>query len=129
MVDENQIHQVVINIVTNAIMAMSYHGELKIITRSGEDYNEVEFTDTGPGIPEQNFTKLFDPFFTTKTHGTGLGLAICKFIIESHGGLIRAENAQGRGASFFIRLPFEPAQKLLIRQYEKLLVHVILLTS
>jgi len=124
MVDESQIQQVAINIATNAIMAMSDQGELMIITRSGEDYHEVEFTDTGPGIPEQNFTKLFDPFFTTKTHGTGLGLAICKFIIESHGGLIWAENAQGRGASFFIRLPFEPAQKLLIRQqHENSLVH------
>jgi signal transduction histidine kinase len=111
MVDENQIRQVVVNIVTNAIMAMSDQGELNIITRSGKDYNEIEFTDTGPGIPEENFKKLFDPFFTTKTHGTGLGLAICKFIIESHGGLIWAENTQGRGASFFIRLPFRTSQK------------------
>jgi signal transduction histidine kinase len=124
MADESQIHQVAINIVTNAIMAMSDQGELMIITRSGENYHEVEFTDTGPGIPEQNLTKLFDPFFTTKTHGTGLGLAICKFIIESHGGLIWAENAQGRGASFLIRLPFEPAKKLLIRQqHENPLIH------
>ncbi|MGA1876243.1 MAG: ATP-binding protein [bacterium] len=121
MVDKNQILQVLTNVIINAVAAMNKEGTLTIITRRGQDYDEVIFTDTGPGIPQQNLKKLFDPFFTTKSKGTGLGLAICKYIVENHGGLIWAENIKGRGASFYIRLPLEPARKLIDHHHEETL--------
>ncbi|MDP1779990.1 MAG: ATP-binding protein, partial [Anaerolineales bacterium] len=68
---------------------------------------EVEFTDTGHGISEENMNKLFEPFFTTKDigHGTGLGLAISYGIIKSHKGVISVESEVGKGTTFVVRLP------------------------
>jgi signal transduction histidine kinase len=70
---------------------------------------EIEFTDNGPGIPEEHLGKIFEPFFTTKSlgKGTGLGLAVSYGIIKKHNGTIFAKSEVGKGASFFVRLPQE----------------------
>jgi PAS domain S-box-containing protein len=111
--DANQIEQVFLNIVTNAIQAMPEGGELKVLTAyrphavDGADCVAVEFHDTGTGIAEENLPRIFDPFFTTKEvgQGTGLGLSISYGIVESHGGWIEVETEMGQGSTFKVMLP------------------------
>ncbi len=110
-IDATQIQQVFVNLLLNAADAMEEKGKIKIASRAVEDAGskliELEFSDSGPGIPEENVSKIFEPFFTTKPvgKGTGLGLAVSYGIIKKHEGQIFVKSAPGRGASFFIRLP------------------------
>ena len=106
-IDSNKIKQVFLNLMLNAAEAMPEGGSLSITSRLSADkkYIEIEFTDTGLGIPEENINKLFDPFFTTKTGGTGLGLAVSYGIIEQHKGKIEVKSRQGQGSTFIIKLP------------------------
>jgi two-component system NtrC family sensor kinase len=109
-VDGDQIQQVFMNILLNASDAMARKGgTLTIKTESRDGVAEVSFTDTGPGISKEHLQKLFDPFFTTKEtgKGTGLGLAISYGIIQSHNGDIKVESAEGKGATFRVKLPIE----------------------
>jgi PAS domain S-box-containing protein len=105
----SQLKQVFMNIIINAAEAMHGSGTLTITTSPGPDRKTVfvEFTDTGEGIPEENFTRIFDPFFTTKEvgKGTGLGLATSYGIIEDHGGKIGVKSKVGEGTTFTIELP------------------------
>ncbi|NOZ25785.1 MAG: HAMP domain-containing protein [Nitrospirae bacterium] len=109
--DASQLQQVFMNLLINAADAMNDRGEITIATRlvteEGREFLEIEFTDTGPGIPEEHMGKLFEPFFTTKPvgKGTGLGLAVSHGIVRKHGGHIKVKSAPGKGTSFFIRLP------------------------
>jgi signal transduction histidine kinase len=82
-------------------------GILKITTESFDDTVYIWFSDDGPGIPQDNMSRIFQPFFTTKEvgKGTGLGLSICHGIITEHNGRIWAENKPGGGATFNIELP------------------------
>jgi len=109
MVDIAQMQQVFVNIAINAAEAMKEGGDLIIGTRLSHDnhFIEIEFTDTGCGIPKKDINKIFDPFFTTKEagHGTGLGLSISYGIIERHNGNIDIKSAVGKGTTFTIRLP------------------------
>lgn len=108
MVDVNKIKQVFTNIIMNAMDAMPDGGNLTIRSRLSEDarYVEVEFQDTGKGIPEEHLKKIFDPFFTTKgTKGTGLGLAISYGIIQQHGGSIQVKSMVGQGTAMIISIP------------------------
>jgi two-component system NtrC family sensor kinase len=113
--DPSQLQQVFINLLINAADAMNERGQVTVATRvssdtaSGKKYIEVEFTDSGPGIPEEHLGRVFEPFFTTKPvgKGTGLGLAVSYGIIKKHGGNIFVRSEMGRGASFFVRLPVE----------------------
>ena len=109
MADGQQIQQVFINIVLNAAEAMEGNGGLQIRTAISEDrsYFMVEFTDSGPGILEENIERLFEPFFTTKEvgRGTGLGLSISYGIIQKHNGTINVKSTVGMGTTFIIRLP------------------------
>jgi two-component system NtrC family sensor kinase len=109
VIDSSQIVRVFINLIVNAAEAMEGNGRLTISSSVNTDkkYVEIEVTDTGPGIPEQNLEKLFDPFFTTKEtgHGVGLGLAISYGIIKEHRGSISVETEVGEGTTFTIRLP------------------------
>lgn len=110
--DASQIQQVFLNTIINAADAMDGKGTLTLCTRKvsedGISFAEVEFTDTGCGISEENMPKLFEPFFTTKPvgKGTGLGLAVSHGIIQDHGGRILVKSKVGEGTSFFVRLPF-----------------------
>ncbi len=105
--DTDQVQQVFINIILNSAEAMVKGGTLTIRSglTTGKDFIQIEFADTGPGIPEANKERIFDPFFTTKEHGTGLGLSISYGIIEQHGGTITVDSTLGKGATFIIQLP------------------------
>jgi len=109
LMDVGQIQQVFTNIVLNAAEAMEGKGDLTVTSRVAPDneYIEIEFADTGCGIPLENHEKIFDPFFTTKEvgRGTGLGLAVSHGIIARHKGTIEVKSEPGKGTSFIIRLP------------------------
>jgi len=109
--DPDQLRQVFINIMQNAIEAMPDGGTLAIAfagTRLDEKgYLCVTITDTGCGIPDEMMDKVFNPFFTTKDAGTGLGLAIVHRIVENHNGRISVESRMGRGTAVKIFLPCE----------------------
>jgi signal transduction histidine kinase len=108
--DPIQLQQVLLNLVINAFDAMRdtpiSNRRVAIATQPNEDGTvRINVRDYGPGISEEMRDRLFDPFFSTKTEGLGMGLAIVRSIIESHGGTIRAENADGGGARFEFVLP------------------------
>jgi len=109
-IDREQIKQVFLSVLLNAIQATSQNGKITVKTRSfikpgGEPYIQVECTDTGCGIPPEHIEEIFNPFFTTKSTGSGLGLSISHQIIQEHRGYIDVESQWGKGASFFINLP------------------------
>ncbi len=106
--DANQLQQVFLNMVLNAIDATADRGEVNITTIKVDNSAQIVFEDTGCGIAPDNLDKIFEPFFTTKSpgEGTGLGLSICYCIIEEHKGKISvSSNGIGRGAAFTIFLP------------------------
>ena len=103
--DPDQVTQVILNLLVNAVEAMESGGRLGVEAARQDDFIEVRVSDTGPGISPENLTRLFDPFFTTKKKGSGLGLAIAQRIVDNHGGTLRAESAPGKGTVFVLRLP------------------------
>jgi PAS domain S-box-containing protein len=110
MADNIQIEQVLLNLVRNAIDAISScpaeRREVRISTRHGPgDTVEACVQDSGPGFDEASAAQLFEPFFTTKGQGMGIGLSISRSIVEAHHGRIWASAERGRGASFHLRLP------------------------
>ncbi len=110
MIDRIQIQQVVMNLVRNAIDAMTGHvrRELILQSRVTEDHTiEISVIDSGPGVSPETAKKLFTPFVTTKKDGTGLGLAICRTIVEAHGGKLWHENTEHGGATFRFTLPMK----------------------
>lgn len=111
---KNQLQEVVLNLVSNALEAMdntaAQSRKLEIITRR-HDANEivVAVKDTGPGIDAEHLGGIFDAFFTTKSNGMGLGLAICRAIIERHGGRLTVYSDSEKGALFQFALPVKPS--------------------
>jgi len=113
--DAEQLKQVLLNLVQNAIQAMGVRpGRIRVQTsgperfqdlRGGQEFVEVEVVDEGPGIPSDQQPHIFVPFYTTKQTGTGLGLAICQRIVKSHGGTISVQSRPGAGSAFLVRLP------------------------
>ena len=108
--DADQLQQVFLNLLLNALDAMPDGGDLRLRLSHDAQAIEVvvEVTDTGHGIPEDVLPRVFDPFFTTKGagRGTGLGLAVCYGIVTAHGGRIAVEpGAGGRGTSVRVSLP------------------------
>jgi signal transduction histidine kinase len=109
----NEIKQVCLNILKNAIEALKKGGKLEIHTSSKPHEKPrsvvIKIVDTGIGIDEENLPYLFDPFFSTKTRGTGLGLALCKkIVVENHRGQIDIESKKNIGTTVTITLPFAP---------------------
>lgn len=106
-VDKDKVEQVFWNLMINASETMPSGGTLNISSQFSTDkkYIEIEFIDTGKGIPKVNINKLFDPFFTTKSSGTGLGLAVTYGIIEQHQGKIEVKSELDQGSVFTISLP------------------------
>jgi len=113
--DPEQLKQVLINLVQNAIQAMgTAPGTIRVRTRgpdrfadlrSSGEFVEIDVADDGPGIPPEQQPNIFVPFFTTKQKGTGLGLAICQRLVKSHGGSISVQSKVGEGSTFVVRLP------------------------
>ncbi len=133
-VDLDQLLQVILNVLMNALQALERGGEIlvhvgpvrkrlaersRLGRRAGDrlghespappllDLVEVRIQDNGPGIPAAVLARVFDPFYTTRTQGTGLGLSICQTIIREHGGSISIESVVGQGTSVLIDLPVE----------------------
>jgi len=104
-VDATQIQQVLVNLVKNAMQAMSKGGTLTLQTGEGAEAVWVSVADTGGGIPEEKINRIFEPFYTTKKKGTGLGLMIVQRIVRAHGGHIEVESQVGRGTTFRLWLP------------------------
>jgi signal transduction histidine kinase len=131
--DHDQVLQVVLNVLMNALQALTQGGEIEVkvgparkraAERSSlgrratdrllerdrpplQDVVEVRVKDNGPGIPAAVIARVFDPFFTTRTQGTGLGLSICQSIVREHGGSISIESTVGQGTTVTIDLPVE----------------------
>ncbi len=107
--DPDQMQQVFVNIMMNALHSMPGGGSITVAAFEKTDPKEFEVvvSDTGYGIPHEALNNIFKPFFTTKHMGTGLGLAISKNIVEKHGGRITVESQVGVGSSFHVILPVE----------------------
>lgn len=115
MVDEHQLIQVVLNILTNAeqsIIACQRAGNITTTTRLVKGMIRISICDDGLGIPAENLHSVLDPFFSTKEigEGTGLGLSICYGIVREHGGELWVESVPGEGAKFHIELPVLPEE-------------------
>ena len=105
--DSSQLHQVLVNLVVNAVQAMPDGGKLTITTKSADEHVSLTVEDTGPGMSDDVIKKLFTPFFTTKEvgQGVGLGLAVVHGIVTGHRGTIEVRSEVGRGSSFEVKLP------------------------
>ena len=112
--DAAQIKQALMNLIKNAMQAMTHGGVLSVQTGSGADGVWVSIADTGCGIPPEQLNRIFEPFFTTKKKGSGLGLMIVQRIVREHGGLIKLESHVGQGTTFRIWLPLHERQPRLL---------------
>jgi len=115
-VDRQQILQVLVNILSNAVDALPEQGKIRVATgvrtleseqtgNGSDQYAVIEVADNGPGIPPIVRNRIFDPFFTTKKEGTGLGLSISQKIARDHGGIITVSSVEGKGTTFQVNLP------------------------
>ncbi len=111
LIDPHQLHQVLLNLILNAIQAMSQGGTLRIRVKSDKKsgvkpkFLYVEISDNGCGIAPHDLKEIFAPFFTTKPKGVGLGLSVSQKIIKEHQGQIKVESKQGKGTAFTLTLP------------------------
>jgi hypothetical protein len=104
--DSDQIHQVLLNLLLNAVQSVEKTGTVNVEIGSREGYASVVVSDTGRGISPQNLPNIFRPFFTTKGDGTGLGLSLAHRIVEDHHGSIEVSSVVGKGTRFEVLLPF-----------------------
>lgn len=112
-IDREQMKQVFMNLILNAIQAMRDGGSIVLATRLSakneteltREYVQIEVRDNGVGIPPQDLEQIFDPFFTSKDEGSGLGLAVSHQIVQEHGGFVTVNSTVGKGTSFFVHVP------------------------
>lgn len=111
-IGEEELRQVILNVVLNAVEAMSDGGELEVTTGGDSDSIYAAFQDSGPGIPEADLQRIFEPFFTTKRDqgGSGLGLPISRRILRRHGGELMAHSRPGAGARLVLKVPVAPGR-------------------
>lgn len=106
MADPDQLKQIAVNLISNAVQAMEETGgTVTVSTRGTDGYVEMAFADDGPGIPQDRVSKVFDPFYSTRDEGTGLGLTIVHRIVDEHNGHIEVQSEAGRGTRFTVSLP------------------------
>lgn len=110
--DSTLIYQTFLNILINSMEAMPEGGNIFIATTFVDSNIEIEFTDTGPGIPRDLIYKVKDPFFTTKSEGSGLGLGIVEQTVKKHNGQLYIDNTRKNGAKLTIRIPITPEEKV-----------------
>ena len=103
--DSDQIHQVLLNLLLNAVQSIEGSGAVRVELGSRDDCASVVVSDTGRGIPPQNLANIFRPFYTTKGNGTGLGLSLARRIVEEHHGRIEVASRVGKGSKFEVILP------------------------
>ncbi len=109
-IDPGQIHQVVLNLLTNAIHALPEEGRMEVSVSADANGAAIVVADDGPGIAPEHRDRIFEPFFTTRTgagkeRGTGLGLSVSYSIVKEHGGTIEVMSEPGHGTTFTVRLP------------------------
>jgi C4-dicarboxylate-specific signal transduction histidine kinase len=113
--DRIQLQQVLLNLILNAVDALSGPGasarELSITSRMEGKEVVVEVRDSGPGLQAETMERIFEPFFTTKIDGMGMGLSISRSIVVAHGGRLWATPNEPRGAVFRFALPANPIQE------------------
>jgi signal transduction histidine kinase len=122
LADSDQIKQVLINLILNAIQATTAGGVVTVATRFGQGgevvTGQLEVSDSGIGIPKDQLDHIFDPFYTTKDKGTGLGLSIVHQIVVEHGGSIAVESGAGSGTTFLVNLPAADSPRMYSRPSE-----------
>ena len=104
--DSDQIHQVVLNLLLNAVQAIDGPGTIRVAIGTHDGCARIAVTDTGRGIPEAQVAQIFRPFFTTRGNGTGLGLSLVRRIVEEHQGRINVSSQVGKGSTFEVLIPF-----------------------
>jgi len=107
--DSDQIHQVLLNLLLNALQAIDGNGKIAVVVELRGNTAVIEVADNGRGIPPDHLPNIFRPFFTTKGDGTGLGLSLARRIVEDHQGHIDVTSAVGKGTTFAVVLPLERA--------------------
>jgi PAS domain S-box-containing protein len=112
--DATQMQQVLVNLIKNAMQAMTRDGTLTLQTGENDDGVWVSVGDTGGGIPQEQINRIFEPFYTTKKKGSGLGLMIVQRIVRAHNGRIELESHVGRGTTFRIWLPLHERKPRLL---------------
>jgi two-component system, sporulation sensor kinase E len=117
-IDPGQMQQALVNLVKNAMQAMTRGGNLTLETGEGAGGVWVSVSDTGGGIPAEQLNRVFEPFYTTKKKGTGLGLMIVQRIVRQHGGRIEVESHVGRGTKFRLWLPLRERQPRLLESHQ-----------
>lgn len=115
--DSMQVKQALVNLVKNAMQAMTRGGTLTVQTGEGADGVWVSIADTGGGIPSEKINRIFEPFYSTKEKGTGLGLMIVQRIVREHGGRIELESHVGQGTVFRIWLPLHERKPRLLEAH------------
>jgi signal transduction histidine kinase len=111
VIDPEQVRQVLVNLVINAVEAMPSGGSITCTIRENKGEAEIEIADTGKGIPEDTVKQIFTPFFTTKVGGTGLGLSIVQRIVNEQGGRIEVASSRDQGTQFKLFLPMEKDER------------------
>ena len=105
--DSDQMHQVLLNLLLNALQAIDANGKIKVSVRKQGTAAVVEVSDNGRGIAPDHLPNIFRPFYTTKGDGTGLGLSLARRIVEDHHGRIDVTSAVGQGTTFAVVLPLQ----------------------
>jgi two-component system, NtrC family, sensor kinase len=113
--DGDQIHQVLLNLLLNALQAIDspagvHHGKITVTVKPQGSMAVVEVSDNGRGIAPDHLPNIFRPFYTTKGDGTGLGLSLARRIVEDHHGRIDVSSALGRGTTFAVVLPLQRSE-------------------
>jgi signal transduction histidine kinase len=105
--DSDQVHQVLLNLLLNAVQAIEKVGTVSVVIGTRDGFATVVVSDSGRGISAQNLPNIFRPFYTTKGDGTGLGLSLAQRIVEDHHGRIEVSSVVGKGSTFTVLLPFQ----------------------
>ncbi len=110
--DSDQMHQVLLNLLLNAVQAIEGSGMVRVgvLAKDGEDA-VITVSDTGRGIPAENLPNIFRPFYTTKGNGTGLGLSLARRIVEGHHGRVEVASSSAKGTTFSVMLPLRQAER------------------